>query len=128
DIAAVVNAGHRLGALVKVIIETGLLTEEEKAAACALAQAASADFVKTSTGFNGGGATVADIALMRRVVGPSLGVKAAGGIRTGADLRALVAAGANRIGASSGVQIMQEFEAEAVQGEVEAAPETGDTY
>lgn len=128
DIAAVVNAGHRLGALVKVIIETGLLTEEEKVAACALAQAASADFVKTSTGFNGGGATVADIALMRRVVGPSMGVKAAGGVRTAADLRALVAAGANRIGASAGVKIMQEFETESAAGAVETAPETGDTY
>lgn len=126
DIAAVVSVGHRLGALVKVILETALLSEEEKVAACALAQAAGADFVKTSTGFNGGGATVADVALMRRVVGPAMGVKAAGGIRTAADLRAMVAAGANRIGASAGVQIVQEMEAGPAKGAVEAAPETGD--
>ncbi len=117
DIAAVVSAAHRFGAIAKVIIETALLTEEEKVAACALAQAAGADFVKTSTGFSGGGATVADIALMRRVVGPTMGVKAAGGIRTAADFCALVAAGATRIGASAGVKIVEELAAGASAGE-----------
>lgn len=140
DIAAVVSVAHRLGAVLKAILETALLSEEEKIAACALAQAAGADFVKTSTGFNGGGATVADVALMRRVVGPAMGVKAAGGIRTAAELRAMVAAGANRIGASAGVKIMQELEAQSAEGEsepeagreveagVEPSPETGDAY
>ncbi|RIK55940.1 MAG: deoxyribose-phosphate aldolase [Chloroflexi bacterium] len=139
DIAAVVSVAHRLGAVLKAILETALLSEEEKIAACALAQAAGADFVKTSTGFNGG-ATVADVALMRRVVGPAMGVKAAGGIRTAAELRAMVAAGANRIGASAGVKIMQELEAQSAEGEsepeagreveagVEPSPETGDAY
>lgn len=106
DIAAVVAASHATGALVKVIIETAYLTEVEKIAACVLAVDAGADFVKTSTGFGPAGATVADVALMRRVVGPTVGVKAAGGIRTADDFRAMVAAGANRIGASAGVQIM----------------------
>ncbi|MGC8780578.1 MAG: deoxyribose-phosphate aldolase, partial [Anaerolineae bacterium] len=93
DIAAVVQPAHAAGAIVKVIIETAYLTDEEKVAACVLAQDAAADFVKTSTGFGPAGATVADVALMRRVVGPTMGVKAAGGIRTAADLRAMVAAG-----------------------------------
>lgn len=128
DIAAVVSVAHRLGAVVKAILEMALLTEEEKVAACALAQAAGADFVKTSTGFNGGGATVADVALMRRVVGPALGVKAAGGIRTAADLLAMVAAGANRIGVSAGVKILQEMDAQPAEGEIEAASEAGDAY
>lgn len=128
DIAAVVSVAHRLGAVVKSILEMALLTEEEKVAACALAQAAGVDFVKTSTGFNGGGATVADVALMRRVVGPALGVKAAGGIRTAADLRALVAAGANRIGASAGVKIIQEMQTQPAETASEAAPEPGDGY
>jgi deoxyribose-phosphate aldolase len=136
DIAAVVSVGHRLGAVVKTILEMALLSDEEKVAACALAQAAGADFVKTSTGFNGGGATVADVALMRRVVGPAMGVKAAGGIRTAADLRAMVAAGANRIGASAGVKIMQELAGQPAEGEsasevktgVEPSPEAGDAY
>jgi deoxyribose-phosphate aldolase len=111
DIAAVVSAAHRFGAIAKVIIETALLSEEEKVSACALAQAAGADFVKTSTGFSGGGATVADVKLMRRVVGSAMGVKAAGGIRTAADLQAMIAAGATRIGASAGVKIMEELSA-----------------
>lgn len=128
DIAAVVSVAHRLGAVVKTILEMALLTEEEKVAACALAQAAGADFVKTSTGFNGGGATVADVALMRRVVGPALGVKAAGGIRSAADLLAMVAAGANRIGASAGVKILQEMEAQPAEGAIEATSEAGDAY
>lgn len=110
DIAAVVAAGHAAGALVKVIIETSLLQDEEKVAACLLAARAGADFVKTSTGFAGGGATAADIALMRRVVGPEVGVKASGGVRTLADATAMVAAGADRIGASAGVQIVREAE------------------
>ena len=113
DMHEVVAAGHAAGALVKVIIETVLLTDEEKVAACMLAARVGADFVKTSTGFAGGGATVADVALMRRVVGPALGVKASGGIRTLADTRAMVAAGADRIGASAGVAIVQAAEGEA---------------
>lgn len=108
DVHAVVAAAHPAGAIVKVIIETGLLTDEEKIAACVLSTAAGADFVKTSTGFSAGGATVADVALMRRTVGPEVGVKAAGGIRSYADARAMIAAGANRIGSSAGVVIVQE--------------------
>jgi len=95
------------GALVKVIIEAALLTDEEKVAACLLAKEAGADFVKTSTGFASGGATAADVALMRRAVGPRMGVKAAGGVRTRADAEAMVAAGATRIGASAGIKIVQ---------------------
>jgi deoxyribose-phosphate aldolase len=107
DIRAVVEAGHAHGAIVKVIIETALLTEDQKVLACRLTQAAGADFVKTSTGFSKSGATVEDIALMRRTVGPSMGVKASGGIRTLEELKAMVAAGATRIGASAGVRIME---------------------
>lgn len=108
DITQVVVACHAHGALCKVIIETALLNDEEKVAACLLAGSAQADFVKTSTGFSSGGATVADVALMRRAVGPQVGVKAAGGVRTLADAQAMLAAGATRIGASAGVQIMRE--------------------
>lgn len=108
DIAAVVSAAKNRDALVKVIIETALLTDDEKIAACVLAQQAGADFVKTSTGFSGGGATEADVRLMRRVVGPEMGVKASGGIRTVEDVCALVAAGATRLGASAGVRIVEE--------------------
>lgn len=108
DIAGVVLACHESGALTKVIIETALLTEEEKIKACELAKAAGADFVKTSTGFSTGGATVADVALMRRVVGTEMGVKASGGIRTYEDAQKMLAAGANRIGASASVKIIQE--------------------
>jgi len=108
DIQAVVAASHGHDAMVKVIIETALLDEAQKVLACRLAQDASADFVKTSTGFSKAGATTADVALMRRTVGKSMGVKASGGIRTLADLRAMVAAGANRIGASSSVHIVEE--------------------
>lgn len=105
DISAVVEAakGH---ALVKVIIETCLLTDEEKVKACELAVAAGADYVKTSTGFSTGGATAEDIALMRKTVGPELGVKASGGVRSLEDMKKMVEAGATRIGASSGVAIM----------------------
>lgn len=108
DIAAVTEAAHSKQALVKVIIETALLTDEEKVIACQLAQAAGADFVKTSTGFSSGGATVEDVALMRRTVGPEMGVKAAGGVRTLSDAQAMIAAGATRIGASAGIAIVEE--------------------
>ncbi len=130
DIAGVVQAAHGRGALVKVIIETCLLTQEEKVAACVLAQAAGADFVKTSTGFNGPGATVADVALMRQVGGPHMGVKAAGGIRTAADARRMIAAGATRIGASAGVQIVQGFMAgdPAATAARTVDPPGGETY
>ena len=108
DIAAVVQVAHSQNALCKVIIETALLTDEEKVRACQLVKKAGADFVKTSTGFSSGGATVEDIALMRQTVGPDIGVKASGGIRTLADAQKMIAAGANRIGASAGVKILQE--------------------
>jgi deoxyribose-phosphate aldolase len=111
DIATVARTCHAGGAILKVIIEAALLTEEEKVIACQLAKAASADYVKTSTGFGPGGATVQDVALMRHAVGPEIGVKAAGGIRTYQDVREMVAAGATRIGASAGVKIAQEAEA-----------------
>lgn len=108
DIATVVRTCHAGGAIVKVIIEAALLTDEEKVVACQLAKEAGADYVKTSTGFGPGGATVADVALIRRVVGPTMGVKAAGGIRSYEDAQKMVAAGATRIGASAGVKIVQE--------------------
>lgn len=101
---------HASGALLKVILETGLLSEEEKRIACELAVDAGADFVKTSTGFAVGGATVEDVRLMRDIVGHSIGVKASGGVRTLAALRHMVAAGANRIGTSSGLSILQELD------------------
>jgi deoxyribose-phosphate aldolase len=107
DIRGVVRAGHKHNALVKVIIETALLNNEEKVLACLLAKEAGADFVKTSTGFSGGGATVEDIALMRQTVGPEMGVKASGGVRTREDAINMVKAGATRIGASAGVKIIQ---------------------
>ncbi|MCZ6598166.1 MAG: deoxyribose-phosphate aldolase [Planctomycetota bacterium] len=107
DVAGVVEVCHRMGARLKVILEAALLTDPEKVRACQLAKAAGADFVKTSTGFSKGGATVEDVALMRRTVGPTLGVKAAGGVRTQADARAMVAAGATRIGASASVAIVR---------------------
>lgn len=109
DIAAVVAEAHPHNVQVKVILETFLLTDEEKVAASIIAQAAGADFVKTATGFNGGGATVADVALMRAVVGSDLGVKASGGVRNAADAVAMIRAGATRIGASAGVQIADSF-------------------
>ncbi|MNP09575.1 Deoxyribose-phosphate aldolase 1 [compost metagenome] len=104
DIAAVVEAA-RGKALTKVIIETSLLTDEEKVRACKLAVAAGADFVKTSTGFSTGGATKEDIALMRATVGPDIGVKASGGVRSAEDAQIMIAAGATRIGTSGGVAI-----------------------
>lgn len=108
DIRAVVETAHAAGALCKVILETGLLSNDEIEMACRVAQAAGADFVKTSTGFGPGGATVEHIALMRRTVGPQMGVKASGGVRTFEDVQALVAAGATRIGASAGVRIVEQ--------------------
>lgn len=109
DIEAVVNAAKGK-ALVKVIIETSLLTEQEKRKACELSVLAGADFVKTSTGFSTGGATEDDVKLMRAVVGPEMGVKASGGVRSFEDMKMMIDAGATRIGASSGVQIMQGLE------------------
>ena len=106
DIRAVVEAAG--AAHVKVILECCLLTDEEKQRACACAKAAGAAFVKTSTGFSSGGATVQDVALMRRAVGPNMGVKAAGGIRTRQDALAMLEAGANRLGASAGIAIVTE--------------------
>lgn len=108
DIATVVRTSHAGGAAVKVIIEAALLTDEEKVIASRLAKEAGADYVKTSTGFGPGGATAADVALIRRVVGPTMGVKAAGGIRSYEDVQKMIAAGATRIGASAGVKIVQE--------------------
>jgi len=110
DIEAVTMPCRETGALSKVIIEAALLTDDEKVTACTLAKAAGADFVKTSTGFGPGGATAADVMLMRRVVGADMGVKAAGGVRDLEGLKAMVAAGATRIGASAGVRIVQESE------------------
>jgi deoxyribose-phosphate aldolase len=109
DIRGVAEPTHGHEALLKVILETGLLSDEEKKIACEISVQAKADFVKTSTGFLGGGATVADVALMRRIVGNAAGVKASGGIRTAADARAMIAVGANRIGTSSGVSIIREM-------------------
>ena len=108
DIRAVVEAAHESDIVCKVIIEAALLTDEEKVRACLAAKRAGADFVKTSTGFAKGGATVADVSLMRRTVGADLGVKAAGGVRGLEDARKMVEAGATRIGASVGVKIAQE--------------------
>jgi deoxyribose-phosphate aldolase len=107
DIRGVVNAAHARGIIVKVIIETVLLTDEEKTIACLLSKEAGADFVKTSTGFAGGGATAKDVALMRKTVGPQMGVKASGGVRTYEDAESMIKAGATRIGASAGVKIIQ---------------------
>src|SRR6185503_12355553 len=109
DIRAVVRVCHARvpPILTKVIIEAALLTEEEKIAASLLAKESGADYVKTSTGFASGGATVADVALLRRTVGPAMGIKAAGGVRTRDDAEAMVGAGATRIGASAGVKIIQ---------------------
>ena len=108
DIRSVAQVAHEYDALCKVIIETALLTDDEKVRACLAATKAGADFVKTSTGFSKGGATVADVALMRRTVGAELGVKASGGVKGLEDARAMVEAGATRIGARVGVKIAQE--------------------
>jgi deoxyribose-phosphate aldolase len=119
EIALVAAASHRGGAIVKVILETCLLSDEQKIAASMLAKMAGADFVKTSTGFGSSGATVHDVELMRRAVGPDLGVKASGGIRTLEDLLKMLAAGATRIGASAGVKI--------VEAARSATPQTGES-
>jgi len=119
DIRGVVEASHRGGAIAKVILETALLTPDEKVRGCQAAKNAGADFVKTSTGFASGGATAEDVALMRAVVGSEVGVKAAGGIRTIEDLKKMVSAGATRIGASASVRILEQAR------EVGAAPPQG---
>ncbi len=106
DISAVAEVVHAEDAVLKVIIETSLLSDDEKVLACRAAVEAGADFVKTSTGFNGGGATAQDVALMRQTVGPELGVKASGGVRTREKALEMIAAGATRIGTSSGVAIV----------------------
>ena len=123
DIAGVVAAAQ--GRTVKVIIETALLTEEEKVEACVIAKAAGADFVKTSTGFASKGATVEDVALMRRVVGADMGVKAAGGIHSAGDAKAMIEAGATRLGASAGVKIVRETTGKESYGN---SPTRSDTY
>lgn len=120
DIRGVVNAAHSKNIIVKVIIETALLTDEEKTIASLISKEAGADFVKTSTGFAGGGATVHDVALMRKTVGPQMGVKASGGVRTFEDADAMIKAGATRIGASAGVKIIQ-----GPSGQPSAAKEAG---
>ncbi len=109
EIKSLVEISHRDGSILKVIIETALLTHDEKIKACELAVAAGADFVKTSTGFAGGGATVEDIILMRQTVGTRAKIKAAGGVRTAADFTAMLSAGADRIGCSASVAIVQEL-------------------
>jgi deoxyribose-phosphate aldolase len=106
DIKQVVNAAHNHGAICKVILETALLTDEEKIKACVICKEAGADFVKTSTGFSKGGATVGDIALMKYVVGSGMGVKASGGIRSREDAEKMIASGADRVGASASVKIV----------------------
>jgi deoxyribose-phosphate aldolase len=117
DIEAVTTPCRDCGVLSKVIIEAAYLTDDEKITACTLAKAAAADFVKTSTGFGPGGATAADVALMRRIVGSEMGVKAAGGVRDLDGLKAMIAAGASRVGASAGVKIVQQE-----RGETPSAP------
>jgi deoxyribose-phosphate aldolase len=114
EIRALAELAHERGALLKVILEMGLLSEDEKVIACELSERAGADFVKTSTGFLGGVATVGDVALMRRTV--KIGVKASGGIRTAADAKAMIEAGAGRLGTSAGVNIVRELRGEAVGG------------
>jgi len=109
EIENIAEMAHSRGAILKVILETSLLTRDEKVTACTLAIEANADFVKTSTGFSGGGATVEDVKLMRTTVGPSVGVKASGGIRNLDSLRQMVSAGANRIGTSGGASIVREI-------------------
>ena len=108
DIQTVVQTAHNQGAIVKVILEMALLSRREKILSCLLCKAAGADFVKTSTGFGPGGATIEDVELMRRVVGADMGVKAAGGVRTLSEAMSMIRAGANRLGSSAGVKIMQE--------------------
>jgi deoxyribose-phosphate aldolase len=120
EVAELAALAHAQGAILKVILETCLLSDEQKTASCRLAMEAGADFVKTSTGFSASGATEEDVRLMRRVVGASIGVKASGGIRSLAALRRMVEAGATRIGTSSGVQILGEFSGDVLEGHREA--------
>ena len=122
DIEAVTSVCRHLGAISKVIIETALLTDEEKVKAAVLVRAADADFIKTSTGFASGGATVADVALLRRVVGPDMGVKAAGGVRDLVSAKAMIDAGADRIGASVGVKIVRELTSSPSPAQSSGAP------
>src|SRR5438045_7923087 len=107
DIRSVVEVAHEYDVICKVIIETALLTDDEKVRACLAAKNAGADFVKTSTGFSKGGATVADVALMRRVIGTAMGIKASGGIKDERDARRMIAAGATRLGTSASVAIVR---------------------
>lgn len=118
EIRALAELAHERGALLKVILEMGLLSDEEKVIACELSEKAGADFVKTSTGFLGGVATVEDVALMRRTV--KIGVKASGGIRTAADAKAMIEAGAGRLGTSAGVNIIRELRNESAPGSTAA--------
>lgn len=128
DIEAVAAACRTCGVTSKVIIEAALLAEDEKVTACTLAKAAGADFVKTSTGFGPGGATVADVALMRRVVGAAMGVKAAGGVRDLGQMQAMVAAGASRVGASAGVRIVRESQQPGAAGTAAPRPSAAGGY
>jgi deoxyribose-phosphate aldolase len=130
DIQAVVGPCRDCSVLSKVIIEAALLTDEEKVTACTLAKAAGADYVKTSTGFGPGGATAHDVALMRRVVGAEMGVKAAGGVRDLEGLKTMVAAGATRVGASAGVKIVRQAQGDASgsQGHGSATPAAPGRY
>jgi deoxyribose-phosphate aldolase len=120
EIQQIAAAAHSSGAILKVILETCLLTDSQKTLACQLSKEAGADFVKTSTGFSSGGATEADVALMRSAVGPALGVKASGGVRSFYALARMVRAGASRIGTSSGAQIIAEFKAGVSPSEINA--------
>ena len=124
DIRGVVEVAHEVGFICKVIIETALLTHDEKVSACLIAKEAGADFVKTSTGFSKGGATAADVALMRRAVGGQMGVKASGGVRDLKQAQEMIHAGATRIGASVGVKIIQEI----VGGERSADGQAAHSY
>ena len=126
EIQEIAAAVHASGAILKVILETCLLTDDQKSLACSMAKQAGADFVKTSTGFSTGGATEADVSLMRSIVGPALGVKASGGVRTLDAVTRMVRAGANRIGTSSGVQIIAEFHASQAGAPAAALTGSGD--
>jgi deoxyribose-phosphate aldolase len=128
DIRGVVDAAHRSGAICKVILETSLLTTEEKVRASLASKKAGADFVKTSTGFSTGGATAEDVALMRAVVGSEIGVKASGGVRTLEDLKKMVCAGATRIGTSASVKIMEQAASPGSPSAIQTAAPTASSY
>src|ERR1700739_3288999 len=128
DIRGVVDVAHRSGAICKVILETSLLTTEEKVRASLASKQAGADFVKTSTGFSTGGATAEDVALMRAVVGSEIGVKASGGVRTLEDLKKMVCAGATRIGASASVRIMEQAASPGSPSAIQTAASTASSY